>query len=178
MKKLLPALILTVLLFDVAAQAATYEWLDEKGVVHFTDDPDRIPAKYLKRVKERDSVKGEATKPALPPAAESAAPAVSADNSGDGRLYGGYGEDWWRSGFASLRAEIKSLEDGLTVKRENLNVARRKRVIYQRGSDRVSFNDLNDEIKRDEAKIKELREKLNALDVEASRVGVPLEWRQ
>jgi len=178
MKKLLPALILTVLLFDVAAQAATYEWLDEKGVVHFTDDPDRIPAKYLKRVKERDSVKGEVSKPALPPVTESAAPAASDDTDNGSRLFGGYGEDWWRSGFATLRAEIKSLEDGLTVKRENLNVARRKRVIYQRGSDRVSFNDLNDEIKRDEAKIKELQEKLNALDTEASRVGVPLEWRQ
>lgn len=178
MKKLLAALILTVLVFNAAAQAATYEWLDEKGVVHFTDDPDRIPAKYLKRVKERDSVKGTAAKPPLPPAAESAAPAVSVGKGSDGRLYGGYGEDWWRSGFASLRAEIKSLEDGLPVKRENLNVARRKRVIYQRGSDRVSFNDLNDEIKRDEAKIKELQEKLKALDVEAARVDVPLDWRQ
>lgn len=178
MKKLLPALILTVLLFDVAAQAATYEWLDEKGVVHFTDDPDRIPAKYLKRVKERDSVKGVATKPPLQPATESTAPAVSDDKGSDGRIYGGHGKDWWRSGFTSLRADIKSLEDGLAVKRENLNVARRKRVIYQRGSDRVAFNEQNKEIKQDEATIKELQEKLNALDAEAARAGVPLEWRQ
>lgn len=178
MKKLFSAMILTVLVSNVTAQASTYEWLDEKGVVHFTDDPDRIPAKYLKRVKERDSVKEEATKPPSPPATESAAPVVSDDKGRDGRIYGGHGEDWWRSGFATLRAEIKSLENGLVVKRENLNVVRRKRVIYQRGSDRVAFNDLNDEIKRDEAKIKELQEQLNALDMEAAKVGVPLEWRQ
>ena len=174
--KLSAALVFALLLFKTVAQGATYEWLDDKGVVHFTDDPDRIPSKYLKRVKERDSVKGEPAKPAPPPAAESAAPVVPADKGE--RLYGGYGEDWWRASFAGLRAEIKSIEDGLPAKKDRLNVLRRKRVLYQRGSDRVSFNEMDDDIGRDEARIKELREKLSALDAQASRDGVPSEWRQ
>lgn len=41
------------------APAASYQWRDDQGVIHFTDDSDRIPDKYLKRAREIQPVSGE-----------------------------------------------------------------------------------------------------------------------
>jgi hypothetical protein len=35
------------------SQAEIYKWIDDKGTVHFTEDPSTIPEKYLERVKSR-----------------------------------------------------------------------------------------------------------------------------
>ncbi|MBJ6750516.1 DUF4124 domain-containing protein [Geomonas anaerohicana] len=57
---------MAALFFLVAAPAlvlgGTYQWRDDAGTVHFTDDSDRIPDKYLKRAQEVDSA--PAAKPA------------------------------------------------------------------------------------------------------------------
>ncbi|QXE89007.1 DUF4124 domain-containing protein [Geomonas subterranea] len=62
----------------------TYQWRDDAGTVHFTDDSDRIPDKYLKRAQEVDPASA-AKEPAAterkngaaaaPPAAKEAAAA-------------------------------------------------------------------------------------------------------
>lgn len=91
---------------------------------------------------------------------------------------GGLPEQAWRSRFTTIRAQMKELQDGLTRKRETLDQLRRKRVIYQRAQDRSAYNEQLDEIERDEGRIKELEAQLNALDNEASRAGVPLDWRR
>ena len=54
------------------AYGEMYKWVDEKGAVHFTDDPSKIPEKYRsdaesrKTPKDVSPPKGE-VKPALPP---------------------------------------------------------------------------------------------------------------
>ena len=117
MRHLLAAL--TLLVFSASlASASTYQWRDDNGVTHFTDDSDRIPAKYLGRAKELDSIRGE-KKPATPakvqelpaavaaPAAGSAAP----DDSAVARS-----EEKER-----LEAELKSLQAGLATKKKELD---------------------------------------------------------
>ncbi len=168
-------LLLTIVAVS-AVQAETYEWVDRAGVTHFTDDPDRVPAKYRGRVKERESTKSEEVRTApveqrAPAAEKAAAPAQR-------ELYGGHDEAWWRTAFRSLRNEQKSLQDGLPAKRDQLAAIHRRRVIYQKASYRESFNKLNQEIKNDEARIKELQDKLDALGLEAAKAGAPAEWRQ
>lgn len=172
---------LVVFLLTVAMvssiQAATYEWVDGAGVTHFTDDPDRVPTKYRSRVRERESIKSEETytpaqQPASPVAEKPENPAASA------QVYGGHDEAWWRSAFSGLRKEQKTLQDGLPKKREQLAAIRRHRVIYQKASDREAYNKLDQQIKNDEARIKELQDKLDALDDDAAKSGVPKEWRQ
>ncbi len=171
---------LIVFLVIIAAvstvQAATYEWVDSAGVIHFTDDPDRVPAKYRSRAKERESVKGEETVNTSPPQTGPVVqrPAIPAQRE----LYGGHDEAWWRSAFSALRKEQKTLQDGLPDKKEQLAAIHRRRIIYQKARDRVAYNDLSQQIKGDEARIKELQEKLDALDRDATTSGVPKEWRQ
>jgi len=116
MRYLLAAL--TLLVFSASlAPASTYQWRDDNGVTHFTDDSDRIPAKYLGRAKELDSIRGE-KKPATPAKAQDlpaavAAPAASAapDDSQTVRS-----EEKER-----LEAELKSLQAGLATKKKELD---------------------------------------------------------
>uniref|UniRef100_A0A831UDX7 DUF4124 domain-containing protein n=1 Tax=Geobacter metallireducens TaxID=28232 RepID=A0A831UDX7_GEOME len=165
--------------FCAAASAATYRWVDDQGVVHFTDDPDRIPAKYLKGVTERGGAAPEVSSPgSTQPVSPSQQQVLPAQGGPGSTLPGGMNEQTWRSRFSALRNEIKTLQDGLPEKRKALEQLRRKRIIYQRTQERVAYNVLVEAIERDEARIAELKGQLSALEVEASRMGVPLEWRK
>lgn len=38
------------------ARAETFNWTDEHGVIHFTDSPESIPAKFRNKVKTREDI--------------------------------------------------------------------------------------------------------------------------
>jgi len=42
-----------LLLHSQSAQTEIYKWIDEKGTVHFTEDPETIPERYRENVKSR-----------------------------------------------------------------------------------------------------------------------------
>ena len=165
------------LLAAVAADAGIFEWVDSEGVTHFTDNPENIPAKYQKKVKERDSAPPES--PYVAPAASPAPPPPSESKVGEEqRLRGGHDEWWWRAGFSEIRRELDGIQGKLAGKREQLSILHRKRVIYQKARDRVAYNELDADIKRDEARVKELEDRLVTLEAEADRADVPQEWRR
>jgi len=182
MKHLKFAVVMLIMLapfvLTLAGETATYEWVDDGGVVHFTDDKGNIPAKYLKKVKELNSGSDESLKsPTAAPVPQSTPPEAS---STDRRVirYGGNGEGYWRSRFASLRGEIKILEESLPSMKEELGKLSRKRVVYGRAGDRVARENLARAIARTEDRVKVLQEELKILDNEASQADVPPEWRQ
>lgn len=186
----------SLILLGSVAHAATYRWVDDKGVIHFTDNPDHIPARYQKRVQELPSVTSP-PQSSVPPQEqpEVAAPRQTPEKP----LYGGLDEGAWRGRFAALRTEIKSLQDGLPAKREELAQLRRRWVISMGrtpsagetesgrfttrsalstpGRHREAYFARLAEVEQDEARIAELEKQLAALEVEASRAGVPFEWR-
>jgi len=52
------AMILSIVIFSLSlifqtAHAEIFKWVDEKGTVHFTEDPATIPEKYWEKVKSR-----------------------------------------------------------------------------------------------------------------------------
>lgn len=157
------------------AAAVTYEWKDNRGVIHFTDNPDKIPKKYRNRVVERESITGEkevAPKQDQQPKKDDApAPAAT-------RAYGGHDEEWWRNSFQVLRDKISEVENGLAEKREKLKILRHRKIVYTKPSDRIAYNKLNADIEKDEARLKELEDKLAARQAEAIRMEVPQEWRK
>jgi hypothetical protein len=176
-------LFMATFLSSFAARAATYEWVDDKGVVNFTDNPDKIPAKYRKKVKKRPY--GTYEKPTMAPSGkiqEQPQPVTGTESELGGqnrrKLFSGHDETWWRSRFAGVRNELKEIQDGLPRKKEELIALRRKMTIYKTGHDRKAYYEKLAEIEKDEARIKDLNEQLDALDGEASKVGVPFEWRQ
>ncbi|GFE58705.1 DUF4124 domain-containing protein [Geobacter sp. AOG1] len=178
-------MLVVIMIFTVVAGpswADTYEWTDSKGVVNFTDDLDKVPAKYRTKVKERESIRSEqgtipssdGTEPVMKQTGKTPPPSSTPPVA----VYGGHGQGWWRGQYASLRQGIKAIEGGLADKREKLAELKRKRIIYQRTRDRVAYNQMEEDIKSDEAQLKEAQDRLNALDGEANSAGVPQEWRQ
>jgi Domain of unknown function (DUF4124) len=165
-----------IMVMAAGAHGATYEWSDSQGVVHFTDDPDRIPDKYRLKARELNvqPVTGEkeSTSPPPPAAATIPAPAKAVPS------YGGHDEEWWRSSFQALRDEIKTIQDNLPGKRDKLAVLGRKRTLYHKATDRTAFNELNAGIEKDEARITDLQKRLAELETAAATAAVPLEWRQ
>lgn len=202
------------------ARAEVYEWTDGKGVVHFTDDPDKVPARSRKQLKIRESVSPDREIPAVrqQPSPETAVPEKKAE------LYGGHGENWWRGRFHALRDEMKAIQDKILEKKDNLLRIHRKWVISMGrspkagetradrfirsppkkgetrdendpfsksfnpgdtshalgfpGALRAEYYKLKDEIEKDEARIKEIEQELVSVDAEATKAGVPFEWRK
>ncbi len=177
--KSIPFLMIAIFLVSVPAHAALYEWTDDRGVVNFTDNPANIPAKYLNRVKKRPSIDVKTGETGAAPAQDAGKPApAESAGSGTGVLYGGHNEKWWRAEFAKLRDEMKNIQDALPAKRDALEEARRKMTIYSYPRNRQAYYDQLAEIEKDEARIRELNGQLEKLDLEASKAGVPFDWRK
>ncbi len=51
----------------VSFTAEIYRWTDEKGTVHFTDDPTKIPERYSDQGEKIDVPEEKATAPQPPP---------------------------------------------------------------------------------------------------------------
>jgi hypothetical protein len=52
---ILSTIIFGLLLHSQLAHAEIYKWVDEKGTVHFTEDPSTIPEKYSEKGKDAGS---------------------------------------------------------------------------------------------------------------------------
>jgi hypothetical protein len=165
-------LLTVVMVMVAAADAATYEWTDSQGGAHFTDDADKIPAKY--RNKARELVMTPAMVAPSQPQDQTVSPAVRENVSN----HGGHDEIWWRSIFQSLRDEMKNIQENLPVKRDQLLKLKRLRAVYQQPGERIAYYDKLKEIERDEARVTELQNQLADLDTKAAKAAVPLEWRQ
>ncbi len=159
-----------------AAWGAVYEWVDSQGVVHMTDDPDKVPDRYRTKMKTREIETGGV----IPPAAASgnqpaAGPAPEAKGDAPD---GVHDEGWWRASFTRARRDIKRLQDQIDTKKKSLEELHRKRVLFQKPGDRIAYFSLADEIARDEERVKALRDYLATLEYQADGAGVPWEWRQ
>ena len=153
------------------AYASFYQWTDEAGVVHMTDDPDKVPKQYRDKAR-RLQLPDSPPAPAAAPAPK-AAPRAAAKQ----RLApGGHDENWWRDRFGGLRGELKALQDARKQKEQQLVELRRKKTIFQRARDRQAVNAKQAEIAADEARIGEVMNKITALELAASRAGVPSDW--
>ena len=95
------------------AQAATYQWQDEQGVTHLTDNSDSIPARYLNRTKELPSAPGQVARetPAASPAAATAASSSSATTGATGATSGQHGIP---------SGELQSIKQALPAKKQDL----------------------------------------------------------
>lgn len=113
---------MVVTLFLLAAPSlgsgADYQWRDDAGVVHFTDDSDRIPDKYLKRAREMEPVSAQKRPeaavrkpgdPAAAPAARETAAAPAAADAADSAQR------------ARLAAELRQIRDRQVTRMKELD---------------------------------------------------------
>jgi hypothetical protein len=73
-----------------------YQWVDEKGTVHFTDDLGKIPEKYQEQMKERKTPPEPAPAPSPSPSTRPPQSKAPPEPSVEKKDILGRGEDWWR----------------------------------------------------------------------------------
>ena len=157
-----------VLAFFLAAPAYSdlYKWTDREGVVHITDDKDKVPAEFMGEVKvyKTAPVEKPAPKPGMEPPAEELA-----------ELYGEKTLEWWKETFNKLNGEIASLEAGIAAKRQFNDVYEAGRRFGQVfGSDeRKTYERNKTELKSEEARLEGLRGEREELRRKAAYHGVP-----
>lgn len=173
MKTALLCILMLSFLMVPSSYAAFYQWTDENGTVHLTDNPDTIPPKYQDRARRLELMD-------LPPVSRPVAPAPQAAPraaASQRETPDGHDESWWRGRFRELRAELESLQDARKQKEQQLVELRRKRTIFQGARDRQAVNAMQAEVAADEARIGEVMNKIEALELAASKAAVPSEWR-
>jgi hypothetical protein len=162
------------LMFSAVASAAIYQWTDERGVIHFTDDPGAVPKRYEKRTKVIPTSDAERVQAA--PA--EAAPEKQATEGPRVTLYGGHGEMWWKSRYGALHTELKELQGELPARQAELEQLKRTYFLFAYTRNRIAYQNKETQVRQIEERIATLNGELSALDAEAARAGVPFEWRQ
>lgn len=148
-----------------------YQWTDERGVVHVTDDLLLVPPKYRDEVKvyKEAPTPSEVPLPVSPPA-----PPAGEE------LYGGQTLEWWREEFEGRKAKISELERTITVQKRYVEVFERGRRFGQTYSPEEVKT--YEEYKRGLPSLQEgldlLKEDLEELRRKATIYGVPREVRE
>jgi hypothetical protein len=122
----------------VAGGQETYQWVDEKGTVHFTDDVGKIPEKYQDQVKKKKSPDEPTPSSSIKSPTDKARPAPDAAGVEKKDILG-RGEDWWRDKAMEWKQKlIKAQKDyaaaqtALKAKDKELEDAKFKPKSFQR----------------------------------------------
>jgi len=105
-----------ILVAKVALAQGFYRWVDEKGTIHFTDDPTLIPERYRSQIQQKRPSK-ESESPAQPAAptarpAKPVSPQEEADSASKKTDRLGRGEQWWRAKMKEWSDKLAAAEQG------------------------------------------------------------------
>jgi len=175
MRKMLILFIL--LIFISPAYAATaYKWIDEKGVLGFTDDFSIVPPEY------RDQVSTEVMDE-TPSAGVAASPQATPQKIGEAKtgIYG-LGETYWRERVRPWKDQLREATEN--YERVNKRFMESAEVLSQRryGSrtqikmNIIELDRLNMKRMGYKAQIEEARENLTIIYNEAEESGADPEW--
>jgi hypothetical protein len=112
-----------------------YQWVDEKGTVHFTDDVSKIPEKYQDQVTKKNTPPEPAPSPSIKLDQDRVPPGPDTEK----KDLLGRGEEWWREKAMEWKQKLtKAQEDfnatqtALKNKDKELEDAKLKPKSYQR----------------------------------------------
>jgi len=166
--------LIILLLTSSAVYADLYEWTDNKGVVHFTDDLGKVPESL------RSGVKTHKPGPKRPGDEEpSLAPASPAAGTAP-ELYGDHPLEWWLNTFRKLRNDKQSVEASVAAKEQYINMfdgGRRVGQIFSK-EDVDRYETLKKEVPVDKERIQSLQDELDELTRKATIAGVPKDIRE
>lgn len=181
MKSLL--LLATLLVFPLAATAATYSWTDPSGNMHFTDDIGSVPVKYrAKALKKAAAEEGKFSSP-VPDKAEdntSTKESTKTENAikesssvpqgatGETR-FGAHKAREWQEMLRSKRAELTLLEKKFEELRQETGNGKKMLTTQQ-------INDINSRNKILNTEYEAARLRYNELVDQANKAGLPSEF--
>ena len=162
-------------MFAGTVGAETYTWVDSRGTVNFTEDISQVPKKYLKKVRVRGDMSPAVPDTITPAGADSVSSAPVAEKAPVERnekqeiLYGNRSGKSWKADFDTLRAEIGATDDQIAELNSRLGDTSKM--------SRTDYLSIQSSIRNYQFHRGELEKKLNSLNDQASRAGVPGEFR-
>ena len=176
MKRILILLILLVV--AVPAYAATiYKWVDEKGVINFTDDYTKSPPAFRNRVKAEEYAQQEGTTAPAQATVATTTELIRTD------IYGRDGT-WWREKVRPWREELEEASENYeSAQKEYMeqagglgpyNFGKMSLTQYQMLSSKLNI--LNNDIAKYRAQIVEANEMLEKLSKEAIETKADPVW--
>jgi hypothetical protein len=173
MKQILIVLSLILFISEISF-AQVYKWVDEKGVVYFTDDINLVPEKYRSGAKkigsseETGEVKGDGE----------ASPKRKEDPYKD-RL--GRGEDYWKGLMEDWKKKLKELQDNSEILRNRYNELTEKyndsKSTVERGTIRKDRDLVKNEMDQNKIQIEEAKNMIEKkIPEEAELYKAKPEW--
>jgi hypothetical protein len=179
MVKICSFIVLLVFMCTGISLAESYKWVDDSGTVHFTDDLSQVPKKYSKKVRTigdvgpSESATGETVGDAEPMKGKENSPAAGGIPGESGqkkdKLYGGKSGGDWKNEFSSLKADLGATDDQIAELNARLSDTSRM--------SRTEYLSIQNSIKNFRYHRDEVNKKLADLNEDASRVGLPGEFR-
>lgn len=173
MKRIL-VIFLFIFFISEISFAEVYRWVDEKGVVYFTDDITQVPEKYRSKAekillpdgKEETKVEGELT------------PKRKEETYKD-RL--GRGEDYWKGRVEEWRKKLRDLQDRLETLRAKYNELTERyndsRSTAERGNLRKERDQVKNEMDQSKIEIEEAKNMIEKkIPEEAELYKAKPEW--
>jgi len=140
MKRIL--LILLLLISSELSFAQAYKWVDEKGVIHFTDDITQVPEKYRPGVDRIGLPEEKAVTKA-----EDKSPPKGKEDAYKDRF--GRGEEFWRARADDWRKKLKAFQERLESLRAEYNELTEKFNDSRSSVERANLRKERDQIKND-----------------------------
>ena len=147
-------LILFFIIFSKISLAEVYKWVDEKGVVHFTDDMMHIPEKYRPIMDKIDIPEWKVENKREGETTEKKKVGIYMDQLGRG-------EEYWRSKIGEWNKKLKAYQervDHLKIKyNEIVNKINDSKSSVERANLRREKDQIKDEIEQYKNQIEEAK---------------------
>jgi len=145
--------------------------MDERGVVHVTDDILLVPTEYRDKVKVYKEIP---TPPQVPTPPSPPAP------PGGEELYGGQTLEWWKEEFTSMKANISQLERTVTEQKRYVEVFEGGRRFGQtyNPEEVKTYEEYKRQLPSSMERLEALKKDLEELRRKATIYGVPREVRE
>ena len=168
-------ILILLFLFTVSlSHAEVYKWVDERGIVHFTDDITQIPEKYRRAIEEVD-VREEKTETKQEGEAPLKKQADSyKDRAGRGEEYWKGRVEEWTKKLHSLQSKVESLRLRYNELTEKFNTSKSSVERATIRNDREQIKNQMDELRVQIEEAKQMLEK--KIPEEASLYGAKPEW--
>ncbi len=167
--------ILFIFLFSSASSfAEVYKWVDDKGVVHFTDDVTQVPQNYRPKAEKMglsEEIKEEIK---VEPG-----PSPKKEDAYKDRL--GKGEDYWKSRIEEWKVKLRDAQAKLETLRLKYNELTEKfndsKSTAERGTVRKERDQVKSEMDQSRVQIEEAKEMLEKkIPDEADLYKAKPEW--
>jgi chromosome segregation ATPase len=174
MKQIFSILLLLFIISVVPSFAEIYKWIDQEGIVHYTDDIMQIPEKDRPMVEEMRLPQEEGEKK------------IEGDSSLEKKVETykdrlGRGEEYWRNRIEEGRKRLKVLQEKVEDLRSKYNELTEKynqsRSSIERATIRRDRDDIKSEIDQNKIQIEEVKNMLGKkIPEEAELYRAKPEW--